>query len=172
MKTLAESRESRVEIDCIGSRGRPPHHLTVLFALAILFFAVTKNRAQPAPSGHASDFTSVQYFDPPDQHTVKTRISGAEAQPLAGGLLAIKQLKLEDFGMDGKTEYIADAPDCIYDTLNGTANSAGALHVQSGDGKIRVEGEGFLWRQNAQSLTISNRVHTILEGAQENMFLP
>ena len=144
----------------------------VLIAAVILFFAATKDRAQTAPAGHASDFTSVQYFDPPDQRQLKTRMSGASAQPLAGGLLVIKQLKLEDFGVDGKTEYIADAPDCVYDTLNGTANSAGQLQVQSGDGKIRVEGEGFLWRQNAQSLTISNRVHTVLEGAQENQFLP
>jgi hypothetical protein len=144
----------------------------VLIAAAILFFAATKNRAQPAPSGHASDFTSVQYFDPPHQQQLKTRLSGASAQPLAGGLLVITQLRLEDFGLNGKTEYIVDAPDCVYDTLNGTANSAGKLHAQSGDGKIRVEGEGFLWRQTAQSLTISNRVHTVLEGTQENQFLP
>lgn len=143
-----------------------------LIAAAILFFAATKNRAQTAPGGHASDFTSVQYFDPPDQRQIKTRMSGASAQPLAGGLLVIKQLKLEDFGVDGKTEYIADAPDCVYDTLNGTANSTGKLQVQSGDGKIHVEGEGFLWRQNDQSLTISNRVHTVLEDAQKNQFLP
>jgi hypothetical protein len=144
----------------------------VLIAAAILFFAAPKDRAQPAVSGHASDFTSVQYFDPPNQRQLKTRMAGASAQPLAGGLLVIKQLKLEDFGADGKTEYIAAAPDCIYDTLNGTANSAGQLNVQSGDGKIRIAGEGFLWRQNGQSLTISNRVHTVLEGAQQNQFLP
>jgi hypothetical protein len=144
----------------------------VLIAAVFLFFAATNNRAQMAPAGHASDFTSVQYFDPPDQRQIKTRMSGASAQPLAGGLLVIKQLKLEDFGVDGKTNYIVDAPDCIYDTPNGMANSAGALHVQSGDGKIRVEGEGFLWRQTAQSITISNRVHTVIEGAQENQFLP
>jgi hypothetical protein len=145
-----------------------------LIAAAILFFAATKDRAQMATSGHGKLLggSSVQYFDPPNQRQFKTRISYDEAQPLAGGLLAIKQLRLEDFDVDGKTNYIAEAPDCVYDTVNGTANSAGVLHMQSGDGKIRVEGEGFLWQQNAQSLTISNRVHTILEGTQENQFLP
>jgi hypothetical protein len=36
------------------------------------------------------------------------------------------------------------------------------LQVQTGDGKIRVEGEGFLWRQSDSFLTISNRVSTVL----------
>ena len=46
---------------------------------------------------------------------------------------------------------------------NGTASSAGHLQVQTGDGKIRVEGDGFLWRQNDSFLTISNRVSTVIE---------
>ena len=89
---------------------------------------------------------------------MKSRLSGAEAQPLPGGLLAIKQLKLETFDSDGKPEIVVDAPECIYDTLNGMASSPGQLQVQTGDGKIRVEGEGFLWRQNDSFLTISNHV--------------
>ena len=48
-------------------------------------------------------------------------------------------------------------------TLNGTASSAGRLQVQYRDGKIRVEGEGFLWRQSDSFLTISNHVSTVIE---------
>jgi hypothetical protein len=90
-------------------------------------------------------------------------LSGAEAQPLTGGLLAIKQLKLETFGADGKSEIVVNAPECLYDQLGGTASSAGRLQVQYQEGKIRVEGEGFLWRQNDSFLTISNRISTVLE---------
>jgi hypothetical protein len=55
------------------------------------------------------------------------------------------------------------APECVYDTMNATANSSGHLQLASGDGKFRVEGDGFLWQRNAQSLTISNRVQTVIE---------
>ena len=120
------------------------------------------------PRATASDFTSVEYFEPPHQQQMKSRMSGAEAQPQPGGLLVIKQLKLETFDMDGKPESVAEAPDCVYDTMNGMANSPGHLQMRSGDGKFRIEGDGFLWRRNNQSLTISNRVQTVIETAPSN----
>ena len=138
--------------------------------LAAKFFMVMV-RAQNAPA-HASDFTSVEYFDAPHQQQMKSRLSGAEAQPLAGGLLVVKKLKLETFGMDGKTEYIVEAPDCVYDTLERTASSPGALKFQTGDGKFRVEGNGFLWRQNDSFLTISNNVRTVIENPTESKTKP
>jgi hypothetical protein len=128
--------------------------------LALGFYA---GRAQQNGAGHASNFTSVDYFDPPHAQQIKSRLSGAEAQPLPGGLLAIKQLKLESFGEDGKLECSVSAPECVYDTMNATANSSGHLHLASGDGRFSIEGDGFLWRRNAQSLTISNRVQTVIE---------
>jgi hypothetical protein len=140
----------------------------VLIAGAALFFAAVPNaRAQQNNVQHASDFTSVEYFESPHQQQMKSRLSGAEAQPLAGGLLAIKQLKLETFAVDGKSEMIMEAPDCIYDTLNATASSPGPVQVRTGDGKFRVEGEGFLWRQTNSSLTISNNVRSLIEMAPE-----
>jgi hypothetical protein len=136
--------------------------LVLSFFLAPGFCAV---RAQQNGLSHASDFTSVEYFDPPNQQQMKSRISGAEAQPEAGGLLVIKQLKLETFDVDGKPEMVVEAPDCVYDTLNEVANSPGKLHVRTGDGKFHVEGEGFLWRQTNSLLTISNHVRSVIENA-------
>ena len=119
--------------------------------------------SQQDATSHASDFVSVEYFDPPHEQQIKSRMSGAEAQPLSNGLLAIKQLKLESYGEDGRLEWTVSAPECVYDTMNDTASSSGHLQVASGDGKLSIEGDGFLWRRNAQSLTISNRVQTVLE---------
>jgi hypothetical protein len=132
----------------------------VVFAVLIVALAV---RAQPTPIGHATDFTSESYFEPPHEQQVKLRLSGAEASPLPGGLLEVKKLKVETFNETGKSEVIVRAPQCTYAPLDGVANSAGALELQTGDGKFRVEGEGFLWRQNASSLTISNRVRTMID---------
>ena len=132
--------------------------------LALGFFAV---RAQQSTAGHASDFSSVEYFEPPHQQLMKSRLSGAEAQPQAGGLLVIKQLKLEMFNTNGATEVVVKAPDCVYDTLRGVASSPGHLRLETGDGKSHVEGDGFLWRQTNSFLTISNNVHTVIENTAE-----
>ena len=122
-------------------------------------------RAQQNGGSHASDFTSVEYFEAPHQQQMKSRLSGAEAQPLAGGLLAIKKLKLETFNTNGSPAMIVEAPECVYDTLNGVANSPGHLQLRTGDGVFRVEGEGFLWRQSDSSLTISNQIQTVIGNA-------
>jgi len=126
------------------------------------FYAI---HAQQNGAGSASGFSSVEYFDAPNERQMKTRLSGAEAQPLAGGLLVIKQLKLETFYADGKPEWVVDAPECVYDVSKGTANSPGHLQFSNGDGKFHVAGDGFLWRRDDAFLTISNNVKTVIEGA-------
>lgn len=131
---------------------------------AVFFlFVVANNRAQQLPVGRATDFTSNQYFEPPNGQKIKMKLSGAEALPLPGGLLDVRQLRVETFGLDGKTEVIVRAPQCNYAPMDGMANSAGHLELQSGDGKFHVEGDGFLWRQTSSSLTISNHVHTLID---------
>ena len=112
---------------------------------------------------HATDFTSEQYFEAPNEQLVKMRLSGSSAEPLPGGLLAVKRLKIETFGTNRVMLAVVRAPQCTFAPLDGVASSAGHLELQSGDGKFHVEGEGFLWRQNESSLTISNRVRTVIE---------
>jgi lipopolysaccharide export system protein LptA len=115
----------------------------------------------PNASGDATNFTIVAYYNtPPNPTQAKTRLTGADAQPLPGGLLLIKRLKLETFSTNGTLQAVIEAPECIYDTTHNTANSAGHLRLQSGDGKIRTDGDGFLWRQDDSFLTISNNVKT------------
>ena len=137
--------------------------ITLIAGVAWLFAAVPNGRTQQNGIQHASDFTSTEYYEPPHQQQIKSIMSGAEALPQPGGLLIIKQLKLETFNLDGKLELTVIAPECIYDTLNGVANSAGHLQVRTGDGKIRTDGDGFLWRQSEQKLNISNNVCTVIE---------
>jgi hypothetical protein len=136
-----------------------------LAAGAGLLFAIAPGvRAQQNGVQHANNFTTTEYYEPPHQQQIKSILSGAEALPQPGGLLIIKQLKLEMFYPDGKLEWVVTAPECVYDTFKGVANSSGHLEVQTGDGKFHVEGnEGFLWRQSDNFLTISNNVHTVLE---------
>jgi hypothetical protein len=134
--------------------------LTLSVLMASGFFAV---RAQQGANGRANDFSSVEYFEPPHQQLIKSRLSGAEAQPQAGGLLVIKQLKLETFDTNGVPGLIVKAPECAYDTLHGVASSPGHLRLETADASSHVEGDGFLWRQTDSFLTISNNVQTVVE---------
>jgi hypothetical protein len=119
--------------------------------------------APPDTAAHSRNFTSVEYYAAPNPTQMKSRLSGTEAQPLPGGLLVIKQFKLETFYTNGAPQAVVEAPECIYDTVHNTASSAGHLQLRSGDGKIRAEGDGFLWRQSDSFLTISNHVYTVIK---------
>jgi hypothetical protein len=118
--------------------------------------------AQPSMSGRVKDFSWPEFYDPPHQNQMKSLLTGAEAQPQADGKFLIKELKLETYREDGEREIIVAAPECVYDSAQRVANSAGRLQVQTGDGRFTIEGEGFLWQQTNASLVISNRVHTTI----------
>jgi hypothetical protein len=145
----------------------------ILIAGAVLLAGCKKSsdasvvaHAQPDTVIHASDFSSVKYYEAPFQQVMKSRLSGADAQPV-GQLLVIKQFKLEMFGTNGLLQVIVKAPNCVYNTSNSVANSPGHLWVESADGKSHVEGDGFVWRQEEQFLTISNNVKTVIVNTPE-----
>ena len=129
---------------------------------AALVLAAVDNHAQQIPAAHAKDFTSHTYFEPPHEQQVKMKLSGAEAVPLAGFMWDVKQLHIETFDESGKLEMVVRAPQCSY-ALGGVASSPGRLELQAGDGKFRVSGVGFLWRQTESLLIISNDVHSVVE---------
>jgi len=165
MNTIADNRTSRTAARSkSGSRKRAFRHLKlILSSLAVLLLSAMDHQAQQTPGG----FTLEKYYEAPNQTQMKSRLSGAEGHPLTGRLFAIKQLKLEIFNTNGSPQAVVQAPDCIYDMQNGMANSAGHLLLQSGDGKISTEGDGFLWRQDDSFLTISNHVHTVIKTGPE-----
>ena len=156
---------------CETLRGMKFNTAKLLFALvaAVLFVAPASSRAQQDPLGGLKDlqapggFTSAQYFEAPNEQKIKMRVSGAEATPLPDTLMAVKQLKLEMFSTNGTPEVVVKAPQCTYAPLSGVASSAGQLELIALGGKLRVAGEGFLWRQGEGTLSISNRVHTTID---------
>ena len=69
----------------------------VWFVSFVVLLAAAAGLAQQVPVGHATDFVSSTYFEPPNDQQVKLKLSGAEALPLPGGLQDIRQLKIETF---------------------------------------------------------------------------
>ena len=92
----------------------------ILAAGAIIFvFAVPDHFAQQAPMVRATGgFSSESFHEAPHDGQVKMRLSGVEAQPLPGGLLDVKQLKVETFSTSGRPEIIVLAPQCTYAPLD------------------------------------------------------
>lgn len=134
-------------------------------AAMILFIAAMHDLAQQIPAGRTSAFTTDMYYEHPMERQVQTRFSGAEANPLPGGLLDVKDLRVEAYATNGVLQLVASAPQCTYAMLDGKASSPGHMTMDSGDAKFHLEGDGFLllWRKNATSLIVSNNVHTVLE---------
>ncbi len=152
--------------------------LKFFFVFAVLFFALAvggraqQNSLNNVKDVHATDFTSDQYFEPPNGQQIKMRLSGASAAPLPNGAQDIRDLKIETFYTNGKTNAILRAPQCTYALLDGVASSPGHLEILTGDGNMRTTGDGFLWRQSDNSLTISNNVHTLIQTKDLKLTMP
>ena len=131
-----------------------------------------------APSGlpvnvkemRSSEFTSEQYFDPPNEQKLKLRLSGASVAPLPDGLQEVSEVRIELFNTNGLTRAVAGAPSCEFQPFKGVASSSGQLKMESGDGKFHMEGKGFLWQRNEMTLILSNHVHTVLQMGVTNSF--
>jgi hypothetical protein len=150
-----------------------PAARAVLTGCALLGLVAAGVRAQDIPVQQANDYTSVEYFDPPNAMQISSRLSGAEARPLPGNrLVAFKGFKLETFATNGAAEYIVQAPECVYNQIDGTACSAGHLTIRQADGQVTLAGDGFLWRQDDKFLTISNQVHTTINSGPDLKVTP
>ena len=145
----------------------------VLAGCAGLGLAVAGLRGQETPVRQAGGYTSVEYFDPPHELQISSRVTGAQAFPLPGNrLVRFKDFRLETFATNGHAMYIVVAPDCLYNQTDGTASSASHLKVRQADGQVTLEGDGFWWRQDDKFLIISNQCQTVIEPGPNPKTIP
>jgi len=137
--------------------------LTVLLAGAAILSSVgAENPGFEARGFQAKGFKVADHYPPPHETQIKSLLEGGKATPLgAGKTLLSDGVTLQTFTETNTLQIRVMAPQCLYDSTEQTASSAGPLRVQTPDGKF-IEGEGFLWRQTNSSLFISNKVHTTL----------
>ena len=132
--------------------------------------AVAAATAVPAAAfGKVKNFFVPDYYEAPNQNQMKSLLRGAEAEPQTNGCVLIRELQVETYAPDGKLEMTVHAPECLYKAADQTASSASHIEVRSGDGKMLVEGEGFLWHNGDSTFAISNRVHTVIRPATEKL---
>ena len=82
-------------------------------------------------------------------------------------------MQLEHYELDGKTNLIARAPECLFDMETRIAWSTGRLEIVAMSGAMRVEGNhGFQVQMTNSVLIISNRVRTVIERDHLGKFRP
>lgn len=119
-------------------------------------------QTQTVPVVTVSGFSASGYHPAPNHTRLKFQITGARAQPEAGNRVRVTEARVQSFRVSGEPEMIIIAPDCVYNPSQRTATSPGRLEVRTGDNRFSVEGEGFLWRGDESTLTISNQVRSVI----------
>lgn len=95
---------------------------------------------------------------------MKTLLTGDGAKPLPSGALEISKVRIQIF--DDQTppqvRMSIEAPECVFDSREQVASSAGPIGLKATDGSFSIEGRGFIWDQAGGKLSISNSVRTII----------
>lgn len=144
---------------------------TALLALVLGFGISTAQAASQATVGakptKGFHFEEPYHSAPGQKGKLKTRFNGADASfQFNSPNIPIKGLRLESYDPEGKTNWIVEADDCLYDREKKTAASANRLRVSAGGGALQIEGRGFFWRQSDDSLTISNDTRATIQQKQ------
>jgi hypothetical protein len=87
-----------------------------------------------------------EYFAPPFQNQVKFHLTSSEAELLSMTQFRLLDVKLQTFSTNGTLEFTLRAPECIYDIQEGAVNSTNSIRMETGDGAILMEGDGFCFR--------------------------
>ena len=98
---------------------------------------------------------------------------GAEGHMISKDLARFIGVRIEHFGLDGKTNMVVVAPEALFDKESRVAWSTGRLEIVAMSGAMRVRGdEGFQVRMTNSTLTISNRVRTVIRQDVVNRVKP
>ncbi len=134
-----------------------------MFGCFLLVLAPTT--AQEIKGGRGENYTILKYYPLPDNTKVQYELSGKKAESLTNGppgRIALTQLRIAQFNNKGGRELLIEAPTCIYDENAREASSPGKLQIESGTNQLSLGGEGFLYRNLAGTLVISNAVQAIV----------
>ena len=142
--------------------GRVSHLLRAALAVLPFFAFCAFIQAQLTPGMKISNFSASDPFPAPNYKQMRYVVTGVEGRPQADKTFLLTGLKLKTFRANGENEMTVDAPECIFNDPARTAQSSGKLTLQSGDGKLHVEGMGFACQLQQKTLIISNDVKAII----------
>lgn len=137
--------------------------------------AQAKKPASPSAFGSANgEFVAAEN----DNGKIRSVIKGVGATLETEGAgkarverIRLKQVRLEQYGDDGRTNMIVEGRNCLFDPKTRAASSPDSFRLTTGGGRLVVEGIGFSWYHTNSHLVVSNRVHTVVSGT-DALFSP
>lgn len=95
---------------------------------------------------------------------LKGLISGEQGRHLSNSIYLVIGMRLEHYEFEGVTNLLARAPECLFDMGTRVAWSTGRLEIVGRGGALTIQGnQGFQASLTNSTLTISNRVRTVIE---------
>lgn len=110
-----------------------------------------------------------EYFELPltggsQTNRLRGMFFGNEWQHLSNKVFRVTAMRIEHYEMSGSTNLIAIAPECLFDADARVAWSTGRLDIVGMNGGIAIRGNrGFQARMGDSTLTISNKVRTVIQ---------
>ncbi|MGZ4961092.1 MAG: LptA/OstA family protein [Limisphaerales bacterium] len=136
---------------------------TVLGLIAGFALATCCVHAQvPQEAKSIKNFRKIFYRNTPQGKVPEAICSGAEANPLTGSQLELKDFTLETL-RGQETQFIAKAPQCVIDVKEEYATSAGPVSGFTATTNFYIQGVGFLCTKSNSLLVISNQVETRIQ---------
>jgi hypothetical protein len=134
----------------------------IVCAALVLFTGLFWASAQ-SPLG--SKGKNLQFPDYDSQQRLRSLLTADEATPRGAQQYNITGLRVEMYAYENNkksTSMVVTAQQCTYDQKARVAESTNVVVAQTGDGKLRISGEGFRWRQVDSGIILSNRVRAVI----------
>ncbi len=140
---------------------------SLLLASLLLLCLYPSGNAQLGKAGKVKGFKWPEFYDPvPGKvppNRLKYLVTGSEAEPQTQDLIIVRQMRMESYQADGRTNVVAKAPLCLVDRESRQLNSTGRLEMATGDGRLFLEGnQGFFCQLTNFNLIVSNHVRTVI----------
>jgi len=130
--------------------------------MALLGLAGASALGQVPAGGVVRGAFTVPVYDRESPSRVVAMLNGVGVDPQPNGQVRLQSVQVSYFGEPGQTNLVVRGTQCLYDARTQTATSAEALRIVSGDGRLSVAGQGFIWWRTNNDLAISNQVRTEL----------
>jgi len=140
--------------------------------MGTLALAISCLHAQvPQEAKSVKDFRKIFYRSTPAGKIPEAICSGAEANPLTGSKVELKDFTLETL-RGQTTEFIAKGPQCVIDVKEDYATSAGPMQGFTPTTNFYIQGVGFLCTKSNSQLIISSQVETHIQKSALKGSLP
>jgi lipopolysaccharide export system protein LptA len=99
-----------------------------------------------------------------ENNRIRTLLTGSGAEPKGDGIYLISDVKIQLFNDQNPPQprLTIEAPECEFESQRKVASSQGPISVSGTEEGFSITGVGFRWDQANSSLTISNKVQTLI----------